>query len=58
MNDAGSKKTCMLQSKHALIFVLTALCMWHIKGMFIPASQLIFSNKKLKSQKQKQTANF
>jgi hypothetical protein len=58
MNDAGSKKTCMLQSKHALIFILTALCMWHTKGMFIHASQLIFSVKKLKRQKQKQTTNF
>jgi hypothetical protein len=29
-----------------------------IKGLFVPASQLAFSVKKLKSQKRKQTANF
>jgi hypothetical protein len=58
MNAARSKKTCMLLSKHALIFVLTALCMWHTKGLFIHASQLAFSVKNMRNQKQKQTSNF
>jgi hypothetical protein len=31
---------------------------WQTQAMFVPASQLIFSVEKLKSQKQKQTTNF
>jgi hypothetical protein len=30
----------------------------HVKGMFVPASQLTFSAENLKSQKQEQTTNF
>jgi hypothetical protein len=49
MNVARRKKTCiMLQSKYALIFVLTTLCMWHNNALFVPASQLDFSAEKIK----------